>query len=265
MDRTPTILLIGDLDHHELRESVAWLRAHSALFTASCVEQALQADEPGQCQYVLFALSRPGQIAPADVDRISRRYPLAHLVGLLGSLCEGEPVPRTPGPGVPRVYWHQFLARCGRELSRREAWASWQLPRTASEVERVETAVHAAPDQQSGLVALFTPSALTYDGLDFACRQAGYATVWCNSLRRESFHGAVAAVWDGATGRPVDFAQLGRLCQRWPALPVVALLGFPRYDQVCQARQLGAQAVLASPLLLPDLWQTLRSVRRNSH
>jgi len=45
-------------------------------------------------------------------------------------------------------------------------------------------------------------------------------------------------------------------------VPVVAVMGFPRHDDVQRLTCAGVAAVLSLPLLLPDLWNTLREVTR---
>ena len=210
---------------------------------------------------VIFAQARPGQFSAGDVELVSRRFPLAHYVALLGSLCEGETRSGHPWPGVVRVYWHQFLARCESELRVSLFPTSWQLPRTASDVERTESVFERPQDPASGMIVVFTRNASLFDALSAACQTIGYSCVWCSNQRRRNFHGAVAAIWDGETQGQIDFLQLSRITAELPEVPVIALLGFPRHDQVLQAQAHGARAVVSSPFLLPDLWNAIRAVR----
>jgi hypothetical protein len=260
MDRIrPTVLLIGEVDHGEFRESRCWLQEHTDLTVAHSVEHAMGCETPaGQPWHtIVFALARPGQIAPRDVRRISHQYPFTHYVALLGSLCEGTSSVGSPGPGVVRVYWHQFVYRCQTQLRGDKQSTSWQLPRTASEAERLETVLNSLPSRREGLVAVFTRSALLYDALASACRTVGYSTLWCAHDRRPGFQGGRAAIWDGTTQGQTDFGQLQRICSQQPQLPIIALLAFARHDQVTEARACGARSVLTSPFLLPDLWTAL--------
>jgi hypothetical protein len=258
---SPAVLLIGNVGHHEFRDAVGWLRRSTGLATADTIDHAFDVTEGrgGGWHTVIFAQARPGQFSARDVERVSRAWPLAHYVALLGSLCEGETRSGTPWPGVARVYWHQFLARCESELRSGSPPGSWQLPRTASDAERTETMFAVAPDPRSGLIAVFTPDALLFDGLSLACRGVGYATVWCPNERRCSLRGAVAAIWDGTFQGRTDFGRLRRLPAQVAGVPVIALLAFPRHDQAREARKNGAAAIVSCPFMLPDLWNVIRA------
>ena len=255
----PAVLLIGEADHHELREALDWLRQSTHLTVAGTVDQALQ---DSSCQErnwhtVIFAQPRPGMFTPRDVDRLSRALPLAHFVALLGSLCEGETRSGQPWPGVVRVYWHQWPTRCATELRMGIEPTSWQLPRTSSEIERTQWILQRPMRRGSGLVAVFTRSAVWFDALASACRVAGYASVWCTSDQPRIFQGAALALWDGATLDLANLEQLQRITRLLPQVPVIALLGFPRLDQQRQVRALGAVSVVSCPFLLPDLWTAM--------
>lgn len=267
MDRNRlAVLLVGDGDHHEFREAVGWLCDHTILARARTVDQALElAKESGRCwRTVIVAQARPAAFSSSNIERLGRAFPLAHYVALLGSFCEGDPGNRGPCPGMVRVYWHQFLARCQSELGRSSRVSSWELPRTASEPERTETTLAALPPPASGVVAIFTPSALLFDGLSAACQKVGYATLWCPGDRRHGFGGATAAIWDGTFQGRVDFEQLNRISNRLVDVPVIALLSFPRHDQVRRARTSGADAVVSSPFMLVDIWNAIRATAEPS-
>ena len=259
MDRTcPKVLLLGDAEHREFSDPLNWLRANTNLQVTGTIDEAVDSGA-GDWHTLIFAQARPGRFSTRDIERVSRAFPLAHYVALLGSLCEGEMRRGGAWPGVVRVYWHQFLARCRSELKVSLRPTSWQLPRTASEVERTETLLASAPAPSTGLVVIFTRDATLFDALSFACQGAGYSTVWCSNDRHRTFQGAVAAVWDGVTQGRIDFPQLGRITTQMANCPVIALLAFPRYDQVEQAREQGARAVVSTPFMLPDLWTALRA------
>lgn len=256
------VLLVGDAQHHEFRDAVDWLRKRTNLSLAETVDRAIEQNkERGEHWHtVFFAQSRPGQLSAGDMERMARAFPLAHYVALLGSLCEGESRSSLSWLGMARVYWHQFPTRGRSELQPGPHPTSWQLPRTASDVERTEAVLARRLPKASGLIVVFTREALLFEALSAACRKVGYATTWCWNDRCHGFHGATAAIWDGTFQGRVDFEQLNRISTGLAAAPVIALLAFPRHDHVRRARENGASAVVSSPFMLPDLWNVLREL-----
>jgi CheY-like chemotaxis protein len=258
------VLLVGAIDFHEFREAVGWLRAHTQLDAVPTVAAALERAENRQAYWhtIVIAQSRPGEFVQQDVDQLSRTMPLAQLTALLGSCCEGESRSGRPWPGVVRVYWHQFAARAATELRRDDTATSWQLPRTASDAERTDHALHGTTPSADGLIAICTRQAVFFDALACACRVAGYSTVWTTSEQGWRAQDAVAMLWHGQLHTESEFQQIQRMAAQSPQTPLVVLLGFPRFDQVQRATAAGAAAVLPIPFQLPDLWYTLREVTR---
>jgi hypothetical protein len=134
----PRVLIVGDYEHHEFTFACNWLKQHTELSAAESVAQTLNKFPTRQRDWhvVVFAQGRPGQIKDREVEQLAQQCPLASLVALLGSWCEGETRSGNPWPGVFRVYWHQFPAQCQQQLILGDSTTSWQLPRTASAVER---------------------------------------------------------------------------------------------------------------------------------
>ncbi len=262
----PSVLLIGDAEHHELRPAKRWLQSHVRLQLADSVAQVLALAPPyvADWQTIVLAQTRPGQFSLRDVERLSHIVPLAHFVALLGSHCEGETRSGQPWPGVVRVYWHQWLVRCEAELVSRIEPTSWQLPRTSSEVERTQCLLQRAAARHDGLLAIYTRKAVLFDALAAACRRVGYTSVWCVREQRRIVEGAVAAIWDAETADEASVQQLARITRHLGTTPVVAVMGFPRFDQVQRLLSSGVASVVSLPLQLPDLWTALRQAIESS-
>src|SRR5690349_7541486 len=96
----PAVQIIGDVDHADFREAIALLRAQSRVVASA---DALP-------ELIVVAQSRPDSITSAQVEPFRRWAPLAGVVTLLGSWCEGETRTGRPLPGVERIYWYQFPA-----------------------------------------------------------------------------------------------------------------------------------------------------------
>ena len=209
---------------------------------------------------IVIAQAYPGQFSHAAIDQLRRLAPLARVLGLMGSWCEGEMRSGQPWPAAIRVYWHQWPARCGQELGRlaQGECPAWGLPVTASEEERLLAEADAPWPPRQGLVAIHARSFDVADMLAAACRGCGYATVWLRPPRPARVAGVAAALFDGSDLRGPEGDQLQQLAAALRPAPVVALLDFPRVEDRDRAVSLGAAAVLSKPLHLGDLLWHLR-------
>lgn len=253
----PAVRLIGDVSHPDFRDAVALVRNDAHLLTA--------ADMPPEL--VVIAQSRPGSVAASVVDEQRRLSPLAGIVVLAGSWCEGELRTGKPWPGVERLYWYQFPSWWNRQLALRAAgrcpvWArpgegQLRIADCGLCVERRN-----GVQNNAGLVGISTRCREAADVIGDVLRRAGYATVWNLPGRSPTIRGAVAGIWDGGQLSDHEATELSRFCSRhsMDAAPVIALLDFPRRDRVDQALELGAVAVLGKPWRTEGLIGTLASV-----
>ena len=255
----PTILLVGDIRRREFRDADAALERAGDVARAADVEAAVGLlDEGGVApDVIVVAQAQPGQFAPEAVDRLRRLAPLARVLGLLGSWCEGESRTGEPWPAI-RLYWHQWLPQCDRELGRLldGRGSSWSLPATATDEERLlARSVDPSPRRQ-GLVALCVRRFEMHDWLAAALCRQGYSTAWLRPGEPIRVAGARAAVFDGTDCGPAEVAQIERLATELRPAAILALLDFPRIEDHDRALAAGAAAVLSKPLLLDDLyWQ----------
>jgi len=138
--RALSTLLVGDIHRPEFAEARGDLAAMGTLVEAATVAQAAAAIEMERFtpQVIVLAEAYPGQIGQAEVDRLRSLAPLARMIGVLGSWCEGETRTGKPWPGVLRVYWYEW-GSCRRELDRLRRGESklLSLPSTATEEERL--------------------------------------------------------------------------------------------------------------------------------
>jgi hypothetical protein len=266
------VMLTGDFTHRDFRQAVAWLEAHAEVKTAHDWLQAAAHLERGESppRLIVIAQSRPGQFNSSQVERLHRAAPLSRIVALLGSWCEGEARSGEPWPGVERVYWHQWPARMSSLLSSDGIAmpAEWHLPRTATAAERLLATqlprADASPVHR-GLVAIRTPRQLDYAALADVCRNAGLASVWLAPHDARRIDGVDVLLWDGAAGDANEAASLrsliASLCNSsQPAISTIALLSFPRSEDVDRIRTASACAVLSKPFLIGELHREL--VRR---
>lgn len=251
------MLIVGDTGRREFRTALGDATA------CATADEAAALLERGECapEVIVLVEARPGEIAQAAVDRLRRLAPLARIVGLLGSWCEGETRTGRPWPGVIRLYWHQWRPRARLALEQLAAagCSPWALPATATDEERLLCAAERPLPTRAGLVAVHTASFETAEFLLDACGRCGYAPVWVRPGQALRMRGAAAGIFDV---RELDAREQDRLRAFADALrpaPVVLLMDFPRIDDFLAASAAGAAAVLSKPLTLDDLWDALQA------
>lgn len=265
----PTVLLMGNTARPELAEARNGLDGLARVIPAADADAAaaLLADEEIAVDVIVVAQAYPGQFSGEALDRLGRQAPLARVVVLLGSWCEGEVRSGRPIPGAIRVYWHQWPARCAQELGRlrRGLCASWCLPPTAVEEERFLALADQPWPRREGLIAVHSPSFDMRDWLCRACRRAGYSTAEGDNLilalrKSGQSPGITAAVFDAIDCRGQELDDLKRWAAAVEPAPVIVLMSFPRVEDRDRVLAAGAAALLSKPLLLDDLfWQLERA------
>jgi hypothetical protein len=254
------VLLTGQFEHRDFRHAVEWLDARCELTANVDLEQSRRLAESASPapRLIVVAQPRPALFAPEQIERLHRAAPLARIVALLGSCCEGEARSGAPWPGVLRVYWHEWQPRMAELLaSTDEVPAMWRLPRTATPAERLLAASAPVAGTRRGLVAIHAVSAAAYSALAEACTAVGYATAWLSPAHAAQVDGAAALIWDGASGDAGEASALRGLAMRFDPAPVIALLSFPRIEDHDRMLAAGADAVLSKPLLVDDLYAAL--------
>ncbi len=258
------ILLVGNTDRSEFHLARAALDASGRVTCFPEVESAAAALAEGRLvpDLLVVAQSYPGEFPTETIERLHRLVPLARVLGLLGSWCEGELRTGKPWPGAVRTYWHQWPPRCDQQVGRmrRGECSAWGLPVTATEEERLLLSANEPLSPRQGLVAIYTRPYEMEDFLSAACRDRGYSTVWLRPPRPARVEGAAAAIFDGSEGRGEELDQLKQLVATLDPVPVIALLDFPRIHDYRRVTAAGAAAVVSKPLHVEDLFWELDRV-----
>lgn len=229
MDR-PLIWLMGDREHAEFAPAVAWLES-------AAVQDA---DFPAA---IVVCQSRPGAVAQDEIESLHHRAPLARLIVLTGTWCEGELRSGRPCQGVTRIPWQQWQVRLPHEL----ALATYR-PRTLTEVDRLlRTVTPALCRRAGGLAAIATASRETFSTLADAAWAAGLRSVWQQPGAPPQSELADVLLVDGWGCH----AQTATPPAAGP--PSILLLDWPRAADLERAAGLGIGVVLAKPWLLTDL------------
>ena len=268
------VLLVGNSGRTEFRESRAQLESLACVRPTSDVEAALEVLRQGFVpEVIVVAQSFPDEFSIAAVDRLRRAAPLARVLGLMGSWCEGEVRTGRPWPAAPRLYWHQFPAQCNRELAGLHGGtgSTWGLPLTAGDEERLLASQETIESAACGLVVVWSRRFEMQDWLSQACHLRGYATIWLAPQRTTKVAGAKAAIFDGCRADDVEIGEMRNLSAlaghtHGKPVPIVALLDFPRIEDHARAMAAGAAAVLSKPLAVDDLfWQLDRVAGSPQH
>ncbi|MDX1944473.1 MAG: hypothetical protein SFU86_03630 [Pirellulaceae bacterium] len=244
----PLVEIVGDVQHREFAAPRDWLREHTRIVDSS------SGSSP---RAIVLFQSRPGIISQGDVEAIHRRAPLARLLAVVGSLCEGEPRSGRVWKGVTRLYWHQAAARLPRELglgNRGAAGSTWR-PRTENDGDGLLAALSPTLRRptRGGLAAICTPRRGEFQALADALWIGGWRTCWQIPGHPPQFQGASVLVIAGWESVPAEISA-----------PAAMLLDFPRRDDLIRANSLGIKEVFAQPLALPDLLATLEAMAGRS-
>ncbi len=241
----PGVWLVGDAEHADFAEAMALVRA-----TANV--------GPGLPEVIVLAQSRPGVLRLREIERLQRSAPLAAVVSLAGSWCEGETRTGRPAAGVRRVYWYEFPSWWRQQLRLRAAGLCPEWVRAEDFGSRAaDCAISIAR------VAIETDSWEAAAAITDILRSVGTQSIWSRPARMAGEIGAVSAgIWEGGQLSNVEIGRLAAYCERLAAYnaPVVALLDFPRRDRCEVARQAGAAAVLGKPWRSAELVETLQQV-----
>ena len=252
------VLVVGEPSESEFQTVTSWLASRAQV---TCVKSATEACETfadGRTpELIVFVQSRPGQSPTASVERLHRMWPLARLVLLLGSWCEGETRNGRPGPGVWRIFWYDFTRRLGPVFDGADSLLiSWNMPRLASEGERLLGDLSANLKPGNGLVSIATYFKETYEFLASACHAIGYVTDWYRSDDVPKPSQAIAGIWDARRGDNNEWSQIERFARSIAPASVLVTQSFPRIEDWQQAAHCGVN-LIAKPFQLPDLWRAL--------
>lgn len=264
-----SVLLIGDSQLPEFASVCESLRGRNTIagrdISAAISVRASGWQEP---DLVILLQSWPGEFEPEGYQELRRLAPLARVMTVLGSWCEGETRSGSPLPGTTRLYWHEWPARNALDELQIAAGACpfWGLPVTATEEDRLLWAAE-HPDCSSfdnspgqGAVGILTSQHAMWEWLADACREFGYRSNWLRPDCGDNAGDLSAILWD-RYGDPAEELQLARILgAKTKYLPVLALTTFPRAEDQERLGQLGVTALIGKPVRLDELQWRLSAI-----
>jgi hypothetical protein len=254
-------MVVGDFRHADFRPALGWLHAHVDIqCVASCrlALELLEESSHAPIDWLVFAAARRGRFVPREVEMLHRVAPLARLLYLAGTWCEGETRSGRPLPGVMRVPWHAWQPRALAELlgMGTPRYAGWRLGRAATAVDvalasaaSLRSRRDAARDEPTVVIADAREDFLALADAISAC---GQSATWCRSHQLPQHRDAAAVLWNARSLTAALANELrGVITDEVP--PVVLLLDAPRGHEVALAQSAGVSAVCGKPFLLGDL------------
>lgn len=246
----PSIVAIGNLAHVDFLPAASWLAEQRATYFDRWEQAAVHLETNPSPDWLLLFSDRRGAFHQKGIERLHRRAPLAKLVHVCGSWCEGETRSGKALAGVARAYWHQFIPRANATATRHADYAGWLLPRTSTMLD-VLLQGSAKPRLVEGVTILVLSSHRDEQrALSDLISSCGFRPVYDKD---ESASQSSAIVWSTRSLDAPAEQRLAKLASAACGQPLIVLLDFPRQAEVARALALGASAVLSKPLLLGDL------------
>ena len=278
----PSLVAVGPWEHGEFAvvrteadpdrqwPTVATLSDVAASFTSfASATDALKTSSPVAVpEVILLAQPTPGEDHEREIERLRVEAPLARIVCIAGTWCEGELRTGHPPEGVVRLYWYEFAPWW------RAAVDAWQAGRPVAWSEPLD-------DPRAGQQTPFTPVVKTRPNGDAAVGRtlmvsaadvAVFETLsdvltpfdWRCVWRRPHLQqdgvpaeACVAAIWDGGQLSDRELQSLilftHSVRASSPPAPIIALLDFPRAEHFAIAQSAGTTAVLGKPYQLSQL------------
>src|SRR3954454_5745062 len=158
----PSVRIVGDTSHADLHDALSVMHG----------DALVQMHSLSSPELVVVAQSRPDSVSHAQYEQFQREAPLAGVLSLLGSWCEGETRTGKPWKGAHRVFWYEFAAWWRRQMRLRNAgrcpdWARVPEFGFSAAADKVLSDCGLPEDvgQRRGVILLYTPRRSTAEAL----------------------------------------------------------------------------------------------------
>lgn len=242
----------------QIAEAAAWQVAGNLGDAGECLRVGKTIPE-----LILLAQPLPGQYRQNDIDRLQSLAPLARIVIVAGSWCEGGLRSGIQLSGVLRLYWHEFAHWWKSAHARVEAGLCppWSLPIDDLQAGRsLPSFSGSRATMADALVAINAKDFSVYETLSAALEQIGVATIWIQPGREVELTEKVSAgIWDGGQLDREELERLANFCGQIRSHEgvVVALLDYPRVEHFAQSQEAGAATVFGKPYVVDELFAAL--------
>jgi len=258
------VLAIGPWQQAEFAAATAQIPLAEPWQTASDIDLAchILANCDLSPELILLAQPLPNTYLQAKIDHLQRLAPLARLVIVAGTWCEGEVRTGSPPAGVLRLYWYDLAGWWQAALRRLDTGLCplWSLPFDHPFAGRYSTEnplLTPTVTEPTGTETTATETTVLVAATDYAVYETLAAALQPRAVvfrwqAAETPEKAAAGIWDGGQLSNRELASLTHFCRQVTG-PVIALLDFPRVEHLQQTRAAGATAVFAKPYIVEEL------------
>lgn len=247
MNESLPVLFVGDFERAEFRSTAAQLATQEARSVPD-IPAALELLNGNDFCPAVIVLAEVGSQPRSndDLAQLRRTVPLARLVRLVDPWLEGESRTNRSLPVALRAQWHQRIDQF-----------PWSLPITASQ----DDCLLATVDDERGiespsnntLIAICARDRETVQSLAGIFTAQRWKSLCLRTPPTETPLSVDVVIFDLAFGTDQELAQLAAMKSAVGAAPLIALLGFPRPEDIARLHSAGAAAVIAKPFLTADL------------
>lgn len=230
----------------------------SATVEDACEQLSAEAVGP---ELILLAQPLPGHYTQAEVTRLQQLVPLARIVVVAGTWCEGEPRTGRPLTGVVRLYWYELPAWWSAVRRQIDEGLSlpWSAPLDGPLAGRFSPAqvdMHMHIGLLPGVVAIDCQLKATFESLRESLKPYGADCRWVRRGQPVDLTSElIAGIWDGGQLDPQELADFKKFAQVVAQRKGVtlALVDFPRYEHQELVHTAGGAGVFGKPYVAHEL------------
>jgi hypothetical protein len=259
--RSTSVLAVGPWNRGEFALSRGQISGDTHWTVTPDLETAseLLASSALAPDFILLAQPLPGTLRQDEIEQIRRLAPLAQIVVVAGTWCEGELRTGKPPAGAMRLYWYEL----GPWWQTDQHSASWSHGLDGMLSRR--GGGNSVEFDVSGLAAIHSHSLSAFEAISTFLTTQGIESFWCRDLAQLPAKFSIG-IWVGGQLDPEELAGLktfaGAIQQRSGSL--VVLLDFPRQEHYQQLLEIGCTTILAKPYIVGELTAACKLVENSS-
>lgn len=259
---SPRVLLSGDYWHADFKNLNANLFIPATLMPF----ESLQAFDASRFSLIVVAQSRSNQFDQEVIDALVAGNPLTPVVMLLGSWCEGERRSDRPVEGVKHVYWHQWRGQFTKfcQQMSQDGVSLWHTPPTENDADRVVSEItdrQPIPSLSGAVIGISVSDRATFETISHGVNAVGGKAKWVEHTSWINLSASVEIICVDANSFDAALKRRVRWLKNQAShVPMIALLNFPRREEIEELKRLGISAVISKPFELSDFRTVVASV-----